>query len=374
MKYLNIIFFVIVLNPLVTKAVIKIEGKTTVFEEGVIISIKSSYTYRPIETYDIIQDSSIVKNKKFQLLINSSTAEFFILSIHKRNGEKITTKIFLQPTNTLILLNDSTLKNIALYNNTAAKEYISFIQELEKVKIPELLDNLWRDYDAAKKNNSKNASIIFDEIHIIENRIAKENANISLYWVKKHPKSYLNTFIIYYFLRPQLDESTIEKIFFQLPNYLRKNSWGNELNYFFGNLVIGKKNLNFTQIDTSGSKISLLDFKGKYILLDFWASWCKPCRINHPYLKEIYNEFKSKNFTIISISLDNNRKAWVNGILQDSLSWCQLSDLKGWENMAAKKYGVQSIPSNYLLDIEGKIIKKDLSMPLLREILMQELK
>jgi peroxiredoxin len=116
---------------------------------------------------------------------------------------------------------------------------------------------------------------------------------------------------------------------------------------------------DFTLTDTSGRTVSLSSFKGKYVLLDFWASWCKPCRFENPNVVAAYNQFKDKNFTIVSISLDDNRQAWINAIHADGLTWNHVSDLKGWESQVAALYGVQGIPYNFLLDPEGNIVAED---------------
>jgi thiol-disulfide isomerase/thioredoxin len=96
------------------------------------------------------------------------------------------------------------------------------------------------------------------------------------------------------------------------------------------------------------------------VLVDFWASWCGPCRAENPNVVKAYNRFKDKNFTILGISLDDSRDKWVRAIEKDQLTWQQVSDLKGWQNEVAKLYGIRAIPQNYLLDPKGKIIGKNL--------------
>jgi len=117
---------------------------------------------------------------------------------------------------------------------------------------------------------------------------------------------------------------------------------------------------DFTQPDASGKPVSLSQFKGKYVLVDFWASWCGPCRQDNPNVVRAYNEFKDKNFTILGVSLDQSKDAWLKAIQQDSLSWTQVSDLKFWNNEAATLYGVQAIPYNVLVDPAGNIIAENL--------------
>lgn len=115
----------------------------------------------------------------------------------------------------------------------------------------------------------------------------------------------------------------------------------------------------FTMTDTSGKAVSLSSFKGKYVLVDFWASWCRPCRLENPNVVATFKEFKDKNFTILGVSLDTTHQAWTDAIRHDSLTWNHVSDLKGWYNQAVSLYGVQSIPYNFLMDPDGNIIAED---------------
>lgn len=117
---------------------------------------------------------------------------------------------------------------------------------------------------------------------------------------------------------------------------------------------------DFTQPDANGNPVSLSQFRGKYVLVDFWASWCKPCRMDNPNVVKAYNEFKDKNFTILGVSLDQNKDAWQKAIQQDNLAWTQVSDLKFWNNEAAALYGVDAIPYNVLIDPNGNIIAENL--------------
>jgi peroxiredoxin len=124
--------------------------------------------------------------------------------------------------------------------------------------------------------------------------------------------------------------------------------------------AIGSEALDFTQNDTSGKPVSLSSFKGKYVLVDFWASWCKPCRMENPNVLAAYERFKAKNFTILGVSLDRSREAWIKAIEDDRLIWSQVSDLQFWNNAVAQQYRIQQIPQNILIDPNGKIVGKNL--------------
>lgn len=123
---------------------------------------------------------------------------------------------------------------------------------------------------------------------------------------------------------------------------------------------IGKLAPVFTQPDPNGSPLSLEKFKGKWVLVDFWASWCKPCRAESPNLVKAYKRFKGKGFEILGVSLDGEKEPWLKAIVADRLLWAQCSDLKGWENAAGQLYGISSIPASFLLNPEGKIVAKNL--------------
>jgi peroxiredoxin len=117
---------------------------------------------------------------------------------------------------------------------------------------------------------------------------------------------------------------------------------------------------DFIQNDPEGKPVSLKEFRGKYVLVDFWASWCGPCRMENPNVVQAYQRYKSKNFTVLGISLDRDKPKWLQAIKDDNLTWPHVSDLKFWQNEVAQLYQVSSIPQNFLLDPEGRIIGKNL--------------
>ena len=130
----------------------------------------------------------------------------------------------------------------------------------------------------------------------------------------------------------------------------------------------------FAQNNLEGQPITLSSLRGKYVLIDFWASWCGPCRAENPHVKAAYEKFKDKNFEILAVSLDNKKDAWVQAIEKDGLPWLHVSDLLGWKNAVAEQYDVKAIPQNWLLDPNGVIIGQNMRGKDLEEKLASVLK
>lgn len=184
-------------------------------------------------------------------------------------------------------------------------------------------------------------------------------------FIRANPDTYVSLSVLREAAAPVINVPVIEPVFNALSSRLKASVAGKEFKAAMEQrraLSLGRYAPVFTQNDQFGKPVNLSDFRGKYVLIDFWASWCVPCRAENPNVVKAYHKFKDKNFTVIGVSLDRpgKKEDWIKAIVADGLVWTQVSDLKYWDNAVARQYGIRSVPQNFLLDKEGKIIAEDL--------------
>ena len=206
---------------------------------------------------------------------------------------------------------------------------------------------------------------VSDSIMTEVKKILKERDSLKVVYIRQNPDSYLSLEALREVGGRNIDVTKIEPIFKGLSPGLRNSKAGKDfatILYDDGPTSVGAIAPDFVQNDVDDRPVKLSDFRGKYVLLDFWASWCGPCRAENPNVVKAYNKYKDKNFTVLSVSLDQPGKkdAWLAAIKADGLSWTQVSDLKFWKNAAAVQYAIMAIPQNFLIDPKGKIIGKNL--------------
>ncbi|WP_432714656.1 redoxin family protein [Pedobacter sp.] len=284
---------------------------------------------------------------------------------------------------------NGTAPGTLLYSVGLAKQkYVNlFVQPSEKITLKGSLDNLkqieikgaaenpvWQEWGTAWSGLTARAGVLYkksdslgkdgDRTEVTKgfDKLNQDLIETVEAFVKKYPSSAVMPFIItdrfVNYPNPEKAAST----YAALSDKAKNSLYGKELG---ASLLISAKTKigvkpSFTLPDVNGKAISLASLKGKVVLVDFWASWCGPCRKENPNLVKAYEKYKSKGFEIIGVSLDNKKNAWESAIKADQLAWLHVSDLKGWNSELAAEYGIKSIPTSFLVDAEGTIIAKDL--------------
>jgi peroxiredoxin len=271
---------------------------------------------------------------------------------------------------TVKLESPDSLQNTVFINspiNEAHLNYLDFIGG-QIQDLAALMNNKMRQASPEQLNDTAFTAQLDREYR----QLLNERTQKQLQYVQDHPASYFSVVAISEAVSSKFDVEEIEPLFLSINEKLRETYTGKafaqriEAAKIIG---IGKKAPDFTQNDPDGNPVRLSDFLGKYVLLDFWASWCGPCRQENPNLVKAYAAYNDKGFEILGVSLDNKdgKEAWLNAIEKDSLTWTQVSDLNAWNNEVARFYGVRSVPQNYLIDPQGIIIAQDLKGELLGE-------
>jgi peroxiredoxin len=200
---------------------------------------------------------------------------------------------------------------------------------------------------------------------------AKNREQTEYLFIKVNPKSIISAYSLTNNFRTW-SMDTIASLYKLFSKEVKQTKYGRRVNSFISlnrNIKIGDKFVDFTQKDSSNKIIKLSNLKGKIVLLEFWGSWCYPCREENPILEKIYKEYNSKGFEIFGVASETDKEQWIKAIKTDGLTWTNTSDLKGSDNQVALIYGVTGFPTNFLIDKSGIIIAKDIYGDELKKLL-----
>lgn len=281
---------------------------------------------------------------------------------------KGTFRFFLENTDLVIKGDLDNIDKVVLNGSAVQREYetLKNAQDEHKVTINDLTDAYFaaRDEEDRAKMDAIESEI--DSVYELQNDVIKD-------FIQANPGSYVSINQMEK-LAYGSDYSELNALFNGLNSEIQKSAAGQKFAKYLdkrSKTAIGQIAPDFTQADSAGVDVSLSDFRGKYVLLDFWAAWCGPCLAENPNVVKNFQKYKDKNFTVLGVSLDDNRDKWLAAVENGGLHWTQLSDLKGWKNEASTAYGIRAIPANFLLGPDGKILAQNLRGPALGEKLAE---
>ena len=328
-------------KPAASTAEFNINGTVTGFNEGATVELLNGQT-------GATELSTILKAGKFSFKGKMERPEFKIV-LFNRQQPYIT--VFLDNSNVTITGDKATIdksKVIGSPSHTAFEQFNNSLEPYQSVFAPD------GEYDSAMLAKAMN--LIHD-------------------FVTTHKDSYITPLAVIRYNQIADDVVKTEELYNILDPQLKVTAMGQ---YIAQQIAEGKINgtllPDFSQADTSGVPVKLSSLRGNYVLVDFWASWCGPCRQENPNLVAAFNKYKSKKFTVLGVSLDKAKEAWIDAIHMDGLAWTHISDLQGWQNSVAQQFQIFNIPQNFLIDPDGKVIGKNLRGPALERKLARILK
>ena len=336
----------LMVSPFLHAQSLNLQGKLTNVKEASTVSLIDG-----VSSKELVSAKSVAGS--FSLQAQLEYPSLLILSI---DGLTQKIPVFVGNENVMI---EGDVQNPASINITGSAShdvYNVYMNSLNPIMMPYVLNMqaAAQENNKAKKDSMNSAAATQSkEIIATFNTLYKANAT-----------SPVTTLMLLQFsnIFPEIKEN-LATIYEELAPSAKKGPFAEFIDKTIASSTFGQIGTllpDFTQNDVNGKPFTLSSLRGKYVLVDFWASWCGPCRAENPNIVKAFNKYKSKNFTVLGVSLDQDKAKWLEAIKKDGLAWSHVSDLKYWNNAVATQFGIQSIPASFLIDPTGKIVARDL--------------
>lgn len=347
-----------------------ITGTATGVENGKTIILQGQ---DPVTRMTVALDTVKVENGKFEIKGKVTEPAFHTLILQGANAPF---PFILETGEINVAIDKDSIhksKATGTYNN---EEYVKFNEDLTKTQ-KSLIDfqkkNNQKMQQAQQAQDTATINGLMKQYMTIQTEVQENSKKKYLAYAEGHPKSYITVLIVQSMLNdPSTDIKKAEALYNSLDESVKNTTPGKEIKTRLGQAKMpavgasaapvgsAKWRADFSAPNPEGKVVSLKESLGKVTIVDFWASWCGPCRQENPNVVAIYKELHSKGLNIIGVSLDKDAAKWKEAIAKDGLTWTHVSNLKFWDEPIAKQYNVESIPATFILDASGKVVAQDL--------------